>query len=353
MNEIYHNFTAGFRFESPWYLLLLILLSLIIYLSLKRRMPSIRIPWLKPFTDTLQSRRKFTPVYFGLISYSIGFILLVIALARPQFGIEQLIQRAEGIDMMLLMDLSGSMQAYDISPDMNSSQIQSGLENGSIKQRMDYAKDQISNFIKKRPNDRIGLVVFAPKSYLAAPPTLDHTFLLSHIDNVTSGIVGDSTNIAAPIATAVNSLKDAPSKRRVIVLFTDGSNNVNDRISPLQAAKLAKTFNIVIYTVGIGSNTAFVFQNSPFGAQFLPVYGQFDEKLLTEIAAMTGGKYFRANDAEGLKTVLNEINKLEKTTITSPRFVDYSEYGPKLVILALIFLILGVILESVFFPRIP
>jgi len=353
MGEFFKDFLAGFRFESPWYLLLILLIIPLIILNIKRKKPTLRIPWIKPFTEDIGKPVKFNTSHLSTILYSFGLMFLIIALARPQFGIEQLVQRADGIDMMLLMDLSGSMQALDISPDMSSSQVRNGIENGSIKQRMDYSKEEIIKFINKRPNDRIGLVVFAPKSYLASPPTLDHTFLLSHINNVTSGIVGDSTNIAAPIASGVNSLKDAPSKRKVMVLFTDGSNNVNDRISPLQAAKLAKTFNITIYTVGIGSNTAFILQNTPFGAQFVPVYGQFDEKLMGDIASITGGKYFRATDSEGLKTVLNEINKMEKTAVTSPKFVDYSEYGPKIAILAIILILLGLISENLIFSRIP
>ncbi len=353
MGGILKDFAVGFRFESPWYLLLILLIIPLIIVNSKRKKPTLRIPWIKPFFDVVGKSGKFNLSHISIILYSFGLLLLIIALARPQFGIEQLIQRADGIDMMLLMDLSGSMQALDISPDMSSSQVRRGIEDGSIKQRIDYSKEEIIKFIGKRPNDRIGLVVFAPKSYLASPPTLDHTFLLSHINNVTSGLVGDSTNIAAPIATGINSLKDAPSKRRVMVLFTDGSNNVNDRISPLQAAKLAKTLNVTIYTVGIGSNTAFVLQNTPFGAQFVPVYGQFDEKLLNDIATLTGGKYFKANDAEGLKTVLNEINKMEKTTVSSPKFVDYSEYGPKIAILAALLIFLGLIFENLIFPRIP
>lgn len=353
MSEIFTNLIANFRFESPWYLLLILLIIPLIILNIKRKKPTLRIPWIRPFIETMGKSGNFNPLHISIILYSFGLLLLIIALARPQFGIEQLTQRAEGIDMMLLMDLSGSMQAMDIPPDMSSSQVRNGIENGSIKERMDYSKEEIVNFIGKRPNDRIGLVVFAPKAYLASPPTLDHTFLLSHINNVTSGIVGDATNIAAPIASAVNSLKNTQSKRKVMVLFTDGSNNVNDRISPLQAAKLAKTFNVTIYTVGIGSNTAFVLQNTPFGAQFVPVYGQFDEKLMNDIATLTGGKYFRAADSEGLKTVLNEINKMEKTSVTSPKFVDYSEYGPKLAILALLLLLLGLLSENISFPRIP
>lgn len=353
MVEYMNNFLTGFRFESPWYLLLILLFIFLFVFAIKRKKPILSVPWIKPFFLPNQERKINLSVMVPLIIYFITALLLIIALARPQKGIEQLRQKAGGIDIMLVMDLSGSMQAIDIPTDMSSEKIRIALEEGALKQRIDYSKEEIQRFVEKRPNDRIGLEVFAPKAYLASPPTMDHTFLLSHIRNVSPGLVGDSTNIAAPIASSINRLKDASSKRRVILLFTDGSNNVNDRISPLQAAKLAKMYNITIYTVGLGSNNAFVLQNTPFGAQFIPVYGQFDEKLMNEMANITGGRYFKAADSEGLKKVLSEIDSLEKTTVESPKFVDYSEYGPKMIIVAIITLILGFLTENIFFIKIP
>ena len=352
MIEYINDALKGFRFESPWYLLLIVPFIALLIFAINRRKPVLTVPWIKPFLLRGQ-RQKMGFSLIPIIVYFIASVLLTIALARPQKGIEQLKQKASGIDIMLVMDLSGSMQAMDIAPDMTPEEIRTALERGVLKQRIDYSKEEIERFVKKRPNDRIGLEVFAPKAYLASPPTMDHTFLLAHIKSVSPGLVGDSTNIAAPIASAVSRLKDASSKRRVIVLFTDGSNNVNDRISPLQAAKLAKMYNITIYTVGLGSNNAFVLQNTPFGVQFVPVYGQFDEKLMNEMATTTGGKYFKAADSEGLKRVLSEIDSLEKTTVESPRFVDYSEYGPKIVLAAIFAFIIGFITENVFFIRNP
>ena len=352
MIELINNSLKGFRFESPWYLLLIMLFISLLVLAINRRKPVLTVPWIKPFLLSKQGQGKSFSV-IPIIIYFITAVLLTIALARPQKGIEQLKQKASGIDIMLVLDLSGSMQAIDIPSNMSPTEIRAALEDGSLRQRIDYSKEAIQRLVEKRPNDRIGLEVFGPKAYLASPPTMDHTFLLAHIKNVSPGIVGDSTNIAAPIASAVIRLKDASSKRRVIVLFTDGSNNVNDRISPLQAVKLAKMYNITIYTVGLGSNNALVSQNTPFGPQFMSVYGQFDEKLMNEMANITGGRYFKAADSEGLKRVLSEIDRLEKTTVESPRFVDYSEYGPRIIVIAIFIFVLGFVSENIFFIRTP
>ena len=352
MIEYINDTLKGFRFESPWYLLLIVPFIALLIFTINRKKPVLIVPWIKPFMYSKQGR-KVSCCLIPIAVYFISSVLLTIALARPQKGIEQLRQKANGIDIMLVMDLSGSMQAIDIPPNMTSEEVRAALMGGVLKQRIDYSKEEIQRFVGKRPNDRIGLEVFAPKAYLASPPTMDHTFLLAHIRSVLPGLIGDSTNIAAPIASAVSRLKDASSKRRVIVLFTDGSNNVNDRISPLQAAKLAKMYNIAIYTVGLGSNNAFVLQNTPFGGQLVPVYGQFDEKLMNEMASITGGRYFKAADSEGLKKVLGEIDSLEKTTVESPKFVDYSEHGPKIVLFAILAFILGIIGENVFFIRNP
>jgi Ca-activated chloride channel homolog len=352
MDISHYNLLHAFRFESPWYLLLIIPLILLIILSVVRKKPTLLIPWLKPFKG-FKKKRGFNRTYIPLVFYSIAAFLVICALARPQKGIEELVQRSQGIDIMLAMDLSGSMKAIDIPKNLSSSKIRLGLKTGKLKERIKYAKEEIRQFIKKRPNDRIGLIVFAPKSYIACPPSLDHSLLLSNLSNVDAGIVGDATNIAAPIATAVSRLKDANSKRRVIVLFTDGSNNVNDRINPMQAAKLAKMYNIIIYTVGIGSTNAYVMQNSIFGAQYIPIYWHFDKTLLENIAKKTDGKYYKAADAKGLESVLDKINKLEKTTMEQPKFIRYREVGPALLYGAVIIFILGFVLENTLYCRLP
>ncbi|MCF7791845.1 MAG: VWA domain-containing protein [Victivallales bacterium] len=347
-----YNFFKGFRFESPWFLLLLIPLIMLFVLALVRKQPSLSVPWIKPFILS-KNRKSFRKNNIATILYFLAALLMIISLARPQKGLERLKQRAKGIDIMLALDLSGSMKAIDIPNNLTKPQIVNKINNGSLKSRISYAKDEIRMFIKKRPNDRIGLVVFAPLPYVACPPTLDHSWLLLHLNKVDAGIIGDSTNIAAPITSAVNRLKNTESKRKVLVLFTDGSNNVEDRINPLQAAKLAKMYNVIIYTVGIGSPNAYVLQNSVFGAQFIPVAGQFDDKLLKKIAKITKGKYYSVKDGKGLQKVLDKIDKLEKTTVETPIFTDYKELGPQILIAALIFFIMGVAADKILFVKIP
>ena len=350
--SLYQNFFSNFRFESPWYLLLLIPLALLLLLAAKRKKPTLSIPWIKPFL-TKKTASGFKKTSIPFVFYAVAFVLLIFAVARPQQGMETLKQRAKGIDIMLALDLSGSMKGIDIKKNMTSKEVLKDLKTGTLQERVAYAKDEIKEFIKLRPNDRIGLVVFAPLPYVACPPTLDHAWLLSHLGSVDAGIIGDATNIAGPIASSVNRLKGADSKRRVLVLFTDGSNNVNVRISPLQAAKLAKAYNVVIYTVGIGSSNAYVLQNTMFGKQFIPLGGQFDKKLLKNIAKETGGRYYAAKDAKGLNEVLRQIDKLEKTSAEQPRFVDYRELALPLIIWSLILILIGFITENTVFMRLP
>ncbi len=351
LTHLYQNYFKGFRFESPWYLLLLIPLLILLIWAAKRKTPTLSVPWLKPFLGKSKNRFKMTSI--PLIFYAIAFALIIFAIARPQQGVEELMQRADGIDIMLALDLSGSMKGIDIPKGSSSNRVVNQIKRGELRERIDYAKDEIKKFIEMRPNDRIGLVVFAPLPYVACPPTLDHTWLLSHLNSVDAGIIGDATNIAGPIASGINRLKTGDSKRRVLVLFTDGSNNVNSRISPIQAAKLAKTYNVVIYTVGIGSDNAYVLQNTMFGEQFIPLGGQFDRKLLKDIAKETDGKYYAAKDAKGLAEVLEQIDKLEKTSAEQPRFIDYRELGYPLVVISLILIIIGFVLENTIFIKVP
>jgi Ca-activated chloride channel homolog len=346
------HFVVGFRFESPWFLLLFIPLILLFIWCLLRKTPSLSIPWIKPFLLS-ETKSTFKKKFIPIILYFIAAVFMIIALARPQQGVEHLKQRAKGIDIMLALDLSGSMKAIDIPPGLTQSEIVRQIQDDVVKERIKYAKSEIQRFIQKRPNDRIGLVVFAPLPYVACPPTLDHAWLLLHLNKMHAGMIGEATNIAAPITSAVSRLKDAKSKRKVLILFTDGSNNVDDRITPIQAAKLAKIYNVIIYTVGIGSQNAYVLQNTVFGPQFIPVIGQFDNKLLKDIAKKTEGKYYFVENAKGLQKVLDRIDKLEKTTVEAPIFVDYSELGPKILIIALLFFIIALVADNLFIVRIP
>jgi Ca-activated chloride channel family protein len=166
-------------------------------------------------------------------------------------------------------------------------------------------------------------------------------------------MIGDNTGIAGPIASAVQRLKNSDAKRKVMVLFTDGSNNVDARLTPLQTAKLASEFKVVIYTVGIGSSRSFVRQKSVFGERFLAVEDEFDEALLKELAKLTEGRYYAASDAEGLRKAMEEIDKLEKTTVDQPRYVEYREWAPHIAWLALLLLVAGFVGEHTLFLKIP
>ena len=166
------------------------------------------------------------------------------------------------------------------------------------------------------------------------------------------GMIGDATGIASPIGSAVSRLKNAASPRRVLVLFTDGTNTATNRLTPEQAARLAKEFNIIIHTVGIGSSNAYVLDNT-FGSRFIPAGDNFDEKLLRNIADTTGGSYFQADDAVSLRKVMEEINKMEKTSVEQPRYMEYREFAPRLAVLAAVLLLLGFIADHTWKMRLP
>ncbi|MFA6568060.1 MAG: VWA domain-containing protein [Victivallales bacterium] len=342
------------NFAYPLMLLLYIpLIGLLIY-ALKRKNPTVIISSVKPFASGSGIKRLNLRSDIPLILYAIATAILILALSRPQKGIEELKQRAEGIDIMLVIDVSGSMQAIDIPEKYTGGRdVASAINSGKLKPRIDTAKEEIKKFIEKRPNDRIGLVAFAPLPYVACPPTLDHAWLFAHLERLQPGIIGDSTGIAGPIASAVNRLKSCDSKRKVVVLFTDGKNNVNAQITPLQAAKLAKTFDIITYTVGIGSKNAFIIQDGFMGRQLVPIKDEFDEKLLKDMADTTGGRYFTASDAEGLQKTMDEIDRLEKTSLEQPRYVDYRELAPPLVTASLIIILLSFMLNSTLLLKVP
>jgi Ca-activated chloride channel family protein len=343
------------RFALPWFFLLYLPLAILVVLSFKMKAPTLRLPSIKLLKTAHPSKR------FSLFSLLPSFLfvlavaLLILALTRPQYGVGLVKQKAEGIDIMLALDLSGSMDEVDVPASYTKdTQVFAALKDGYLKKRIDIAKSKIKEFIDRRPNDRIGLIAFANQPYVACPPTLDHAWLFGHLDRLTPGLIGGATGIAGPIASAVYRLKDSDSKRKIVVLFTDGSNNVKARVSPRQAAKLAKTFGIKIYTIGIGSSNAYVVQQHPFYGQVLQkIDSQFDEPLMKDIAKISGAVYFKAADEKGLETVMNEIDKLEKTTRIQPRYIDYHDIGPTFIKIALALLIASFVFGNTFFLKIP
>lgn len=273
----------------------------------------------------------------------IGVGLLIVALARPQEGRSDEEVTTEGVDIMLVLDISESMQALDFQPE----------------NRLSVAKSTIADFIKKRQHDRIGLVAFASRSYTKCPLTLDYNVLHTFLNDITFSDISFQTAIGTAIATAANRLKDSPSKSKIIILATDGANNAGD-IPPLTAAQAAHEFGIKIYTIGIGKEGQVPFpvqMQNPFTGQ---VYKQvqmmnsdLDEKSLIGIANATGGKFFRATNSEKLKEIYDQINKLEKTEIKTKIYTSYNENFYIWLWAGFLLLISELILSQTRFRRIP
>ena len=231
--------------------------------------------------------------------------LLVIALAQPQSAhIGGREESTEGIDIMMALDVSGTMLAEDFTPN-----------------RLEAAKEVAANFVQDRPNDQIGLVVFAGESYTQCPLTTDRSTLTKLIQSVQFGQIQDGTAIGLGLANAVNRMKDSETVSKVVILLTDGSNNAGD-IDPMTAAEVAKSFKIRVYTVGVGSyGTARVPVPTQYGIQYATIDNEFDEQTLTNIAETTGGQYFRAKDKSSLESIYQQIDQLEKTKL---RVREYS-----------------------------
>ena len=237
--------------------------------------------------------------------------LLILALAEPQEGRKRKEILSAGVDIVLAIDTSGSMQALDF------------MKDGNRINRLEVVKDVVSGFIKNRENDRMGMVVFGGEAFTQCPLTLDHDILLAFLKNLKIGVAGDSTAIGLAIGIAVKRLKDLQSKSKVIILLTDGRNNAGN-LSPLQAAEIGKTYGIKIYTIGVGTRGKAPFLvDSIFGKQYIYQDVEIDEKTLKEIAKKTDARYFRATDTESLKTIYEQIDRLEKSEI---KVLDRSEY---------------------------
>ena len=342
--------------ESPWFFLLFPVIIISCLIGLRRKKPSVIVTTIQPYRKSISARQTFLSlVNWPIFLEGIGLFCLMIALIRPQYGIEETIRRTEGIDIMLALDISGSMQAFDVSANVKDQRtVVKHLKSGKLKSRIDVAIDEVKHFIDRRPNDRIGLVAFAANTYTVCPPTLDHPFLKNNLDRLEAGMLTDGTGIAAPIAISTNRLKDSTAKRRVLVLFTDGDNNVDVKVTPLQAADIADSYDVIIHTVGIGSNRAFVVRPDFFGRQQLVgVQGSFNQDLLKDIAGKTDGDYFAAADAKGFKSVMKAIDGLEKTNMEQPTYIDYKDLYRIWLLAGVAFLGVAFFLEHSFALKIP
>ncbi len=301
-----------FEIGSPHYLYFLLLIPILLWIRYLRRG---RRHAPLTYSDTglirkVRYRGSLWPRYISPALKTLALLLIIFALARPRLARTFEEVRTQGIDIILTLDISGSMQAEDFKP----------------QNRLYVAKEVIKEFVKERTEDRLGLVVFAAQAFTQCPLTLDHNVLVNFLDKVTFGMVEDGTAIGTAIANSCNRLKDSPSQSKVIILLTDGVNNTG-KIDPLAAADIAASLGIKIYTIGIGKpgNAPFPVDDPLRGRIYKYLPNLLDEESLTKVAETTGGIYFRAETSEKLNEVYNEINELETTEIKTRGFIQYRE----------------------------
>ena len=324
------------RFASPLYLLLLLPIALLLWLELKKRTGAVI------FSDTsffaVYKKKSDILKYLLLALNILALVFMTMALARPQRGRVYEEVEVKGVDIMLCLDASGTMQAEDFSP----------------KNRLFVAKERAKEFIGKRTGDRIGLVVFAGQALVQCPLTSNKKILDDLIDRIEFGMVTDGTAIGMGLSSAISRLKDSKSQSKIIVLLTDGMNNTGD-IDPLTAAKLAQPFGIKIYCIGIGSKGPVPFPvNDPiFGRRYVQAQVDIDMPALENISNLTGGQAFLASDDEALRIIYDEINKLEPTTFKVNRHTVYSEKAHLFLLPALFLMLLGMALSLTVARRLP
>jgi Ca-activated chloride channel family protein len=312
-----HNYAQP---EYFWLLAAIPLLILWYWYKEKKGRPTVRLSTTSPFGKRSSLRVYLRHSVFLLRLIGLGFI--IVALARPQSSSKEQNITSEGIDIILSMDISTSMLAQDLKPN-----------------RVEAAKKVAEAFVDSRPNDRMGLVVFAGESFTQCPLTTDHSVLKNLFGIIKTGQIKDGTALGEGLATAVNRIKDSKAKSKVVILLTDGVNNAG-AIAPLTAAEIAETFKVRVYTIGVGTQgmAPYPFQ-TPFGVQLQNVPVDIDEATLSKVAKITGGKYFRATNNKKLKMIYDEIDKLEKTKIEVSEFRKYKEeYLPYAIIAGLVLL---------------
>jgi Ca-activated chloride channel family protein len=329
-------------FGHPWLLLLLLLLPLAAWWRGKSSTtPAFlysSVQLVKGITSLNHTNRGKMLMRLRWLSLA----LMIIALARPQLPEGDSKIKASGIDIVVALDLSGSMAAEDFQ-----------LKGNDVN-RLVIAKSVLEEFVDKRPNDRIGLVAFAGQAYIAAPLTLDHDFLLQNLKRLELGAIEDGTAIGSGLSAALNRLREVKSKSKIVILMTDGVNNAG-KVLPLTAAEAAQTLGIKVYTIGVGTRgVAKVPGRDPFGnVRYFQQKVDIDEATLTEMAKRTGGKYFRADNTEALKKIYEEIDRFERTDADVKKYQRYREVFKWFVLAALNLLGLEVILANTVWRRLP
>lgn len=329
------------RFEDPWLFGFLALIPLMLYYHGKGLgKSSIRFSSL----DTVRQLRQPRIIILRHLPVALRCLviaLLATALARPQAGITSTEVLTEGIDIMLCLDTSGSMQALDF------------IWQDEHQNRLQVVKRVVHDFIQGRNNDRIGMVVFGAEAFTQCPLTLDYGVLLSFLDRVEIGMAGDSTAIGSALSVCVKRLKDLQSKSKVVILLTDGRNNAGS-IDPETAAGMAHTFGIKVYTIGVGTEGKVPFLvDTIIGKQAVYQRVDLDEAILKKIASATGGTYFKATNTEALAEIYRQIDRMEKTTVETKEYTEYRELFHPFLLAGLALLLLEVGLTNTRLRRIP
>ncbi|MFN8674418.1 MAG: VWA domain-containing protein [Candidatus Sericytochromatia bacterium] len=333
-----------FIFANPLFFILFILIPFIIYYEFKiKKYPAIKFSSINTM-KLVKNKKVLSPRVILLILRILSLILLIFSLARPQFVKVSSDILSEGVNIILAIDTSGSMKAIDLQTDKE------------VVTRLDVVKKVVKEFIQKRKTDPTGLVVFGTEAYTQCPLTLDTNMLKDFVNNIEIGMAGDQTAIGNALALSVNRLKDTKGKSNVVVLLTDGSNTAG-RILPDKAVEIAKTFNIKVYTVGVGNpdnegKVPFLVEGF-LGAEVKYAKADLDEKTLKNIAEKTSGKYYRAKSQEELSKIYADIDKLEKNEVKVKNYMEKREVFYYFLIPAILFLLIEIILSNTRFMRIP
>lgn len=323
--------------DSGYLFLLLLLIPLIVgyVLSRKKSDASLQVSDTTVYTYAPKSYKNYL-IHAPFILRILALALLIMVLARPQTTNSWLNSEIEGIDIMLAIDVSTSMLAEDLKPN-----------------RLEAAKQVAAEFINGRPNDNIGITLFAGESFTQCPLTVDYSVLLNLIKDVNCGLIEDGTAVGMGIANAVSRLKDSKAKSKVVIMLTDGTNNRGE-ISPLTAAEIAKSFGIRVYTIGVGTNGMAPYPYQVAGTvQYVNLPVEIDEKTLSEIASTTQGNYFRATSNSKLEEVYQEIDKLEKTKLNVRQFSKRDEKYEWFALAAFLCILLEVLLRNTLLKKIP
>ncbi len=333
------------KFAAPWAFFFLIPVAIVFFSSFfedkRKKRGSLRFSSdsiLKKISPSMRAQFEFIPYFLKIVA----LVLAIVALARPQMANSKVNRNVEGIDIMVAIDVSDSMEIEDMEPE----------------NRITAAKTVVKNFVKGRASDRIGLIIFAGESYTRCPLTMDYNVLLESLATVTTDNIKQGTAIGVALANAVARLKESTAKSRIIILLTDGENN-SGTIDPDTATEIAKGYGIKVYTIGIGRDGESqmpVYVVDAFGRKikrYQSIHSTVNTDLLVNIAKETGGKSYRAVDSDALKNVFHEINSLEKSKISTDHYVKYTELYESWLIAALLIYILQFILERTIFRRVP